>query len=195
MKEKLLSLSAKMCSVDNSLFRWYKHGRLQGIMCVHVDDFLWCGSQEFYNEVILKLKSIFKISKEKDGIFKYIGIELVQKCDSIVLGQKSYTESIKEITLPKRTPMKHERVQDPKLHRSFRGLLGQLSWASGMTRPDAAFNSCILSTAQASPTYADISEANKAVRDVKDKSFALRYPKLDLLSLKIVIFRTRATAT
>ena len=186
--EELSNLGATISKYDRSLFTWKNNNSLHGMLVVHVDDFLWCGSQEFYNEVILKLKSIFKISKEKDGIFKYIGIELVQKCDSIVLGQKSYTESIKEITLPKRTPMKHERVQDPKLHRSFRGLVGQLSWASGMTRPDAAFNSCILSTAQASPTYADIAEANKAVRDVKNKSFALRYPKLDLLSLKIVIF-------
>ena len=41
VKNELKSLSVKICPLDNSLFYWNKDGKIEGIICIYVDDF--CG--------------------------------------------------------------------------------------------------------------------------------------------------------
>ena len=70
----------------------------------------------------------------------------------------------------------------------YRGLVGQLSWACGTSRPDCSFDSCVLSTSQSNPTAKDINEANKSLRNMKSSKFAIKFPKLDSASIRIAVF-------
>ena len=112
-----------------------------------------------------------------------------QENNEIVISQKEYTDSIQPISVPKLPESeKHKVVNDPKLHRAFRCIVGQISWAAGVSRPDAAFNACILSTCQAQPTCRNLLDANKALRDLKSSDIRISYPCMDLKSIQIVVY-------
>ncbi|CAL4144076.1 unnamed protein product, partial [Meganyctiphanes norvegica] len=49
---ELSALGVTKCSVDNSLFFWHVQEVLEGMVVVHVDDFLWCGTDKFKSQVI-----------------------------------------------------------------------------------------------------------------------------------------------
>ncbi|CAL4067095.1 unnamed protein product, partial [Meganyctiphanes norvegica] len=49
---ELSALGVTKCSVDNSLFFWHVQNVLEGMVVVHVDDFLWCGTAKFQSQVI-----------------------------------------------------------------------------------------------------------------------------------------------
>ena len=187
--DELTKLGVSISKYDKALFMWKENNVIQGIIVVHVDDFLWCGSDNFKENVIMPMKNIFKISKEYESAFKYIGIDLKQNKNYLIINQRSYTDSIKEIVLPNSNNLiRDQEVTDTNLRKQFKGLVGQLSWASGISRPDAAFNACVLSTVQSSPTFKDFFEANKAVRDLKSAAVEIKYPILDLNSISIAVY-------
>ena len=188
VREELSKMGCIISGFDKALFYWKRNCQTEGILVVHVDDFLWCGSDKFKNEIVLKLKNIFRISKETKGAFKYLGIDLKQFGDHLSVSQKSYSDSIKSIKIPQISDKVGNSTVDRSLHKMFRGIVGQLSWATGISRPDMAFSSCSLSTAQSSPTYRDICDANKAVRDLKSSDVVIKYPCLDLKSTNIHVY-------
>jgi hypothetical protein len=185
--DELTKLGVTVSKYDKALFIWWCKNEVQGFLVVHVDDFLWCGSTDFYTSVIEKIKSIFKVSKESEGIFKYIGINLRQHENDLILDQRSYIESIQPIVLPDLSGLiKHQEVNS-QMRKMFRGLVGQLSWPSGISRPDASFSACSLSTVQSKPKYRDLFEANKAIRELKNTYLELKYPRLDLPSVRLSV--------
>ena len=76
--EELTRLGVSTSSYDMALFFFKINGVLHGIILIHVDDFLWSGSDDFKMKVILKIKEVFKISCEHESAFKYIGINIEQ---------------------------------------------------------------------------------------------------------------------
>lgn len=51
--------------------------------------FLWGRSQNFERVVINVLKKQFKVGSQSSGAFKYIGLDVKQTKDAIVLSQES----------------------------------------------------------------------------------------------------------
>ena len=49
---------------------------LDGIICIHVDDFLWAGSKAFESKVIQSISTQFKVGSTASCAFKYIGINI-----------------------------------------------------------------------------------------------------------------------
>ena len=184
--DELTKLRANISTFDKALFMWKSDGRLQGLIAVHVDDFIWCGTENFKANVINPLRNSFKISKENAGAFRYLGIDLRQTNDHLSLDQNSYIDSVQPIPLPK--SVDRDSPVDSDNRTMYKGLVGQISWASATSRPDLSFESCILSTQQSKPTGRDLFEANKALKDLKNNKFALKYSSLNLDSAKIVVF-------
>ena len=185
--DELTNLSVEISKHDKALFIWRVQGVVEGYMAVHVDDFLWCGSKQFETKVIEKMKSIFKISKENSVAFKYLGLNVKQSDNALLLSQNSYVETIQPIQ-PLAPSLDGNDVLDRNLHSGFRGIVGQISWACGMSRPDVAFDCCVLSTAQSKPTIKDLKEANKSVRDMKSNNFDLRFPALHIPSIHLAVY-------
>ena len=88
--EELNNLGAKTSRYDKAFFMWKYQGNLEGLIVVHVDDFLWTGSEVFLERVITPLKAVFKISKEFDSFFRYIGINVSHSNGVIKLDQLAY---------------------------------------------------------------------------------------------------------
>ena len=42
---------------DNALFFWHPQKKLEGLICFHVDDFFFAGSQQFHSTVIDHLRA------------------------------------------------------------------------------------------------------------------------------------------
>ena len=178
VKEKLLSLSAKMCSVDNSLFRWYKHGRLQGIMCVHVDDFLYSGTEDFEKAVIEKLREEFLVGSSASGSLKYLGLNIMPNKDGISVDQIQYASSLEMVDISYTRAMQKNSELNEDEKRGYRALIGQLSWISTHTRPDIAYETCELSIAYKKATVSDLVKLNKLVTRVKKERMRIFFPKL-----------------
>ena len=82
---EIAKLGMKQSKYDEVIFFWHHGGVLQGIMTSHVDDFFYAGTGKFQKKVIDNIKSTFKISSEQKGNFRYLGIQVTQSRDNIIL--------------------------------------------------------------------------------------------------------------
>ena len=178
VKGKLLSLSVKMCSLDKSLFRWYNNGTLEGVMCIHVDDFLFCGTKAFEKCVIEKIKEEFLVGSSASGSFKYLGLNVMVSKDGIAVDQVQYASSLSTVELSYSRAMQKNSELSEQEKAGYRALIGQLSWMSTHTRPDIAYDTCELSIAYKNATVTDLVKLNKLVERVKKERLRLFFPKL-----------------
>ena len=103
-----------------------------------------------------------------------------------MLNQDAYVISIDPISV--QSVENKDLEVDSLIRKKYRALIGQISWASGTSRPDSSFDSCNLSCHQSKPTYRHIIEANKALKELKHNSFNMKYPKLSLDTAKIIVY-------
>ena len=185
--EVLSSLGMKESKCDKALFTWRKEN-LEGVVLLHVDDVLYFGSRNFITEVMDPFREIFKISREDSEIFKYVGINVQQEKDCILLDQKGYRDAMNENLLQLDAMKDKERIVSPEEKKKFKQGVGQLGWIASMTKPEASFMFCLLSTLQSQPQVKDFVKFKKAVRDLKNSNTWLKIIKLDLNIAKIVVF-------
>ena len=88
-----------MCTLDNSLFIWRKCGKLEGVICIYVDDFLWTGSIVFYNQVIQVLKTKFLIGSSASTSFTNIGLQMRSYDNGIAVDQIQYASSLTPVQI------------------------------------------------------------------------------------------------
>ena len=179
MKDVLLARKMRMCQVDSALFYWLNNSVLEGIVCVHVDDLFWAGTEAFNMAVIDALHQEFSVGSSSDGSFKYIGVNIEQQEDHIRLDQFDYVASLEEYALGAHRD--HRRSDDLGKHESeqYQVMTGQLIWLASQTRPDIAFDVCELSTHCHRAKVENIIQANKVVKKVKKFPFSLIYPSLE----------------
>ena len=90
------------------------------------------------------LKEKFQISQEENQAFTYIGLEVKQTDQEIILQKKKYISELSTIAI---SDVK-DRLQplNMKEKRDLRALAAQLNWISSQTRPDLAFDACEVNT-------------------------------------------------
>ena len=181
VKSELIHLSVQMCGLDNSLFIWHKNGKLEGIICIYVDDFLWSGTNNFKEQVIDKLKKKFLIGSSASVTFTYVGLSIKSYSDGITIDQTQYISSLNTIPVSKdRIAQKKSQLLESEII-AYRALIGQLNWVATHTRPDIAFETCELSVSLKKGTMADLLSLNKLVERVKRESINLFFPRLKSL--------------
>ena len=183
--EELTKLGARVSTYDKAVFFWVKDSQLAGVILVHVDDFLWAGSEKFKTLIMDPFKKNFKISTESDDCFKYVGLEIKQSKDGLLVSQKEYVKSLKPVAVQCSSD---DRLLDQSEKRLFRGINGQLGWASNMTRPDISFECCQLSTAQSAPRLSDLKRANKVLRELQVNDSFLKFPVMELENSKLIVY-------
>ena len=82
-----------MSELDPALFYLHKGGKLSGIICCHVDDFLFAGD-EYLKQKMVNLRKRFVAGKVEEWNFNYIGFKVAQSRDVIVLDQSNYVTNI-----------------------------------------------------------------------------------------------------
>ena len=150
--------------LEPNIFYWRRENRINGILCTHVDDFCYGGTESFLKETIGRLRGKLKVGEQESKRFKYIGVNVEQRDNVISMNQWGYINSIKE---PEARRFKGNRVLNAKELTEYRSLVGQLNWVSLHTMPEVSFNVSELSKAFKGGTTQDMRKLIKVVRKVK----------------------------
>ena len=97
---------------------------------MHVDDFVYCGTSEWLSSVIGSLVKTFKISKQEKGSFSYIGLDVVQTNDTVIVDQNSYVDSLKPVKLSTQRKAQKSEVLSSEERKMLRSVSGQLLWVT-----------------------------------------------------------------
>nr|XP_039264060.1 uncharacterized protein LOC120339893 [Styela clava] len=176
VKRFMLENKGKMTKNDPAVFCWHEAKSLQGIIAVHVDDFLWAGTVKFQQSVLPKLRETFKIGNEESKSFKYIGIEIDHDKNEVLLNQTEYISNLTPIKI--HSGRNSDDSVTIKERDELRSKIGQFLWVSGQTRPDIAYDVCILATNFKNATVRDLFLANKVLRKLKSNPFSLKFQNL-----------------
>ena len=189
VRQELFKLNMKSSKYDKAIFNWYDQGELSGIITSHVDDFFWCGTESFKSNVIDNLRDIFEFGEEHSDFFKYIGLYIQQQENGkIILNQN---EEIEQLEIPlisrerlsdKNSPLNTEEIK------TLRSVCGKLNWIASKSRPDLSFDVCDLSCSIKNAKISDLQKAAKVVRKAKSSRVSIKFPSLDLSTIKVIIY-------
>ena len=179
VKDELKSLSVEMCQLDNSLFTWKRNGKIEGLICIYVDDFLYSGTHLFCQMIMKKLKEKFLIGSSESITFTYVGLSIKSYRDGLTIDQNEYIAGLGSIPINKRRASEKSEKLDEKEKKEYRALVGQLNWISTHTRPDIAFETCVLSSSFYEAKVADLIRLNKLVERVQRDNINIYFPRLD----------------
>lgn len=182
VKSQLLDFGAKMSLLDSALFSWRCNDKVEGVICIYVDDFLWAGTAEFMKHVIDRLSQVFLIGSSESKALKYVGLNILSYEDgSITLDQFQYASTLTPVTVSRqRAAVKSGELSESE-RSEYRALVGQLNWITTHTRPDIAFDVCELSVACNQATVMDLLRLNKVIARVKTDNVKLHMPKMEKL--------------
>jgi hypothetical protein len=177
VKKALMQLGGTQSAYDSALFIWHNgDGTVRGIIASHVDDFIYTGNKSFQSEVIENLKVWFKIGQECEGSFKYVGLSVIQGKGQVKINQDDYISTVEPIEIPKERRQDSELTSDEKSQ--LKSLAGKMIWAASQTRPDVAYETCVMANTGQHPTVKMVRDANKAVTKLKSKSVSINFRNL-----------------
>lgn len=139
----------------------------EGILGVHVDDGLCCGS-EFFAQKLQEVAKRFPFGSHKKQNFTFTGLRIEQQPDfSININQTQYIKDIHSITIPRDRRSQPESVVSEGERQSLRAVIGSLQHAAVNTRPDLCSR---LSWLQSEINRAKVStliEANRILHEAR----------------------------
>ncbi|CAC5382061.1 unnamed protein product [Mytilus coruscus] len=173
VKKTLSEYGGTESKVDPAVFYWHDSNGLTGVLAVHVDDFLWAGTNLFETEVISKIREEFSVGKEASESFKYLGLGLSHADDNIKLSQTDYVEVLNTVSIDRK------RAKDSQLssveQTVLRSKVGQLLWLAKQTRPDIAFDIAMIASKLKTSTIEDLKRVNKLLRKVRNDPVSLHF--------------------
>ena len=174
--DTLFKLGMEQSLNDSCMFVYRKHGKIEGLLIFHVDDYLSAGSNLFQTEVMKRLREKYSFGKIEQSNFTFTGIEIKQNANfQISLTQRGFVESLKCQEFSQQNP---NDILGESENRLIRQTVGQLSWLSTQTRPDLAFDSLNLSTKLSQACYEDAKESNKVLKKAKKNKISINFQKL-----------------
>ena len=184
VKQVLLQLGFKMSKAEPSLFYYKNNNELEGIVTIHVDDFLNAGSEYFFQEIILKIRQKFTMGKECNTAFRYLGLDLKESNNGISLDQSHYINLLNTVNI---------KDENLCIHDTLQSVIGKLIWISSQTRPDTCFDVCHLASNLKNSTLDDIKHLNKVISHLKQSIVSLTFQNLgEVSNLKLVIYADAA---
>lgn len=181
VKDEFLKAGLSNSKYDEALFYLKTDNQLQGVVGIHVDDFIYGGNDNFISNTVSTVKSAFEIGTETSAPMKFVGINITQERNGkISFSQEGYLSDIKVNECLSIGDKKRDLNSEEQ--RSFRGIIGQLNWISSRTNPLISFDVCQLSTKLSQASGADYHYAKKVAQK------ALKPVTLHFSQLKPPIF-------
>ena len=91
VKDEMIKIGFTRSKYDEALFYCKEGGQLQGIIAIHVDDFLFGGTKKFHETKMSRLRTIFYIGTEVSAPMKYLASNFEQDKEfNIMLSQINY---------------------------------------------------------------------------------------------------------
>lgn len=187
VKNELLKLDVNVSKLDKAVFYYCKANECIGIMIVHVDDFLFGGTDFFLKNVISKLHELFVVGLVESSGMKYLGIDINQQENTIYMSMDEYIETVVPVELESSRCMEKECLLSTSENRDFRHLIGQINWCATQVRMDICFSNCQLSNAS-KPTIFDMLNANKVTKQLKSCSLSIVFSSLNCEGLALCVF-------
>jgi hypothetical protein len=193
--ETLLILGCSQSKLDPSMFFWRKEGGIEGILVSHIDDFLHAGSELFENAIMMKLRDRFLAGKIAEDQFQYIGFQIQQRGDHILLDQNHYVDNVKLRNLTSQRLSEKRSELDIQEYTMLRSLAGKINWTVQGSRPDLAFDLVEISMKFKKAVVNDLNKAMKALRHLKNGKSEIIFPCLENYShWTLVVFSDAAHA-
>jgi len=163
---------------DEAVFLFFRQDKLVGIVCVHVDDIIATGDQQFHDEVVEEIKKRFKISKDQEGNFTYTGMSIwTDSKGNVHLNQNKYIDEMEEI--PNGI---EDNMTDEKCKGLIRQAVGKLLYLN-LTRPDISFKINLLSRLTPGENQQDkVKQARELIKEIKKTKLEIKYGPLGSLS-------------
>ena len=150
-----------------------RNKKVEGVLCLHVDDLFYAGSQVFESMIVKNLSRDYQIgSRDQDDITftgQHVYWDWEKKC--IIVDQSKAIEELEEAIIPRGT--KDTDACNPQQHTLFRSILGGLNWLQSRTQFHMAYKFSRSASAAAKPTIGDLKELNKTVRALKNRPVKL----------------------
>ena len=165
VKETILEAQIEICPHDDSFFYWFKDGHIEGIMTIHVDDFIYGGTSDFEELLKTSIFSKFTVGQMSENQFVYLGLNVVQNEDlSISVYQDDYVKSLKAIEIAPKRKLQKTYALSTGEYKQYRSICGQILWLAIQTRPDVSYDICVLSNYLSDPNVQNMVSLNKLVR-------------------------------
>ena len=116
-------------------------------------------SQYFQEDVVSKIRVIFRAGKLERRNFSYVGLDIKQTDTAVSLCQTDYITKLNPIHMSStRRAEKHDSLKKIE-SKQYRQIVGQISWAAQQTRPDVLFDVMELSMKFKHPEVNDMLRA------------------------------------
>ena len=195
VRQLLVDLKMEQSKIDPALFFYRRNGKLLGSICLHVDDFLHAGNEQFEKAIMERVCKRFKAGKQEAKFFKYVGFEIAQNIEGVKINQDNYVENL---VIPKMSAERYGEKDQPLKEEEctlLRALVGALNWVSKGTRPDISFEVIDTSMKLQKPNVSDLKKAVKAAVKTKSSTSSLTLPLLgnpETWSIKVFTDASRA---
>ena len=187
IKKDLRVLKCQQCCTDKYMFRWYNNNKIEGLVLVYDNDYLFAGTNNFKNKVIVDICEKYKVSTRSLLSSKYQGMEITQTDGAISISQN--VDNISEIPLSMTRTMHKSNELNIKERKQLKSLIKKLNMVANHTRPDLCFDMLKLNIKARPPKVEDILYINKIVQKLKSNKNSLLIPSLgNLENLKIILF-------
>ena len=164
---------------DDCMFRKVdENGKLEGLVIIHVDDFIYNGSDRFVDEFQKMVSKELKISKVEKGKMRFCGVDYIQTEDGIVASMEDYCESIQEYPQKLLDREKKQKDLTEEQKTVLRGIAGQINWLAQICRPDLAYGGHQLSIRSSSGKIEDLKYANSIVKKAKSRPSKIVYKNI-----------------
>ena len=99
VKKELIGLGAMYVKSDLAVFICHTQSKINGLLCTHLDGFLFGGAELFLNKVFNPIKCVFTIGSEHCTAFNYLGLNISQSNLEIMIDQVNYIKSVDNIAI------------------------------------------------------------------------------------------------
>ena len=173
-----------------------QHQRTEGLIGIHVDDGLCCGSPRFHQK-LAELEKKYPFGSKKSRDFTFTGLKITQKEDyAIWVNQEQYVKDIHPITIPKERKVTPNEPVNETERQGLRALVGSLQYAATNTRPDLCSRLGYLQSHINKAKISTLLEANKILHEAKvNSNVTIKIQSIPINDLRFVAFSDASFAS
>ena len=191
LDEEFIKAGCERCKLDPAMYLNFEtdhagNRRLEGMALTHVDDVLHGGGENFDENVMATVKSSFKFGLEEAESFRYVGMNMLQTDQGIIIDQDHYVKGLELPDMDIAQNLKMSDLLPPDGQTIFRGCVAKILHISYQSRPDICFEAKCLSTKFGKATKSDLKTALKKMQKLQGVHTKMFFPRLG--SLKQLTF-------
>ena len=127
------------------------------------------------------VKASFTFSEEESVSFRYIGMNMIQENDGILVDQDHYIQLLELPDLQSCAGLKVDDVLDVDGQIEFRGWVAKVLYIRYQSRPDVCFDGKCLSSKFGAATKRDLKSVYRIIQKLKGERTCMFFPNLGCL--------------